>query len=859
MPDVKLCLIDANSLFYRAYFAIKSQLATSSGQPTNAVFGFVKMVNRILDELKPEYLAVCFDVSRVTHRTEKFADYKVHRAPMPEPLLAQVPAIKEVVRAYNFPIFEVQGFEADDVIASIVHKTAGFAGKVVIVSSDKDILQLVGPHVEVYNPYKDDGIVFTDEVVKEKFGVPPAKILDLIALMGDASDNIPGARGIGEKTARELLADFENVEDLIKNSDKIKGARIKKIIEDNVGPIRLSRELACLRVDVPIDVRLEDLSVRPADTEKLWELFSRLEFKGMLKALSESRLSSVKGPSLDIAKSTVDDPSWFLKRVDDQGFFAFFVNTDKLTDGGVSVNLAVDEGAVYETQDKDFLRTLFSKTACSAVGHDIKKSLHIFSRYSISLKNTFFDTLIASSLVESSRGSRDLESLLWDFLKIGGINRLDYLGKESHFLLLLKKELEAAFKERELSGLFFDVEMPAVGMLFEMEECGVAVDTVFLKKLSAELDKKLEKITGKIYELAGCAFNINSPKQLSEVLFNKLKLPVIKKTKTGASTDEEVLTRLSKDSELPKILLEYRQISKLKTTYIDALPQLVDTKSGKVHSTFNQVGAETGRLSSSNPNLQNIPIKSELGASIRRAFVPSEGFDAIMSADYSQIELRILAHLSQDPALIEAFNQDRDIHRHTASLIFGVDEKDVSDDMRNNAKRVNFGIIYGMSSYGLAKDLGIPPQTAQAFIDEYFTRYPMVRDFFDSQLRFVKKNGYVSTILGRRRYIPEINNANIAVRSFAERQAINAPIQGSAADLIKLAMVDTGRVLKKENLESRPVMQVHDELVFEVTGRETGAMIKLVRGCMENAISLKVPLKTTISIGKNWLETQEAS
>ncbi|MBI5873914.1 MAG: DNA polymerase I [Candidatus Omnitrophica bacterium] len=858
MAHASLCLIDANSLFYRAYFAIKAQLVTSSGQPTNAVFGFIKMVNRILEELTPDYLAVCFDVSKVTHRTEKFSDYKVHRAPMPEPLLAQVPAIKEVVRAYNFPLFELEGFEADDVIASIVHKIAPSVEKVVVISSDKDILQLVGGNVEVYNPYKDDGIVFTEEVVKEKLGVSPGKIMELIALMGDASDNIPGAHGIGEKTALELLNDFTDVEDLIKNADRIKGARVKKIVGENIESIRLSRELAKLCTDVPLDVRLEDLKVKPADTDKLWELFSRLEFKGMLKNLSQTRLSSVKNPSLDVEKKVIYDPSGLLKSIEKKGFFAFFVNVDRLTDDVICVNLAVDDG-VYETQDKDFLRSLFSKNTVMAVSHDVKSSLHIFSRYSIQANTSFFDTLIAASLVESSRGTRDLESLLWDFLKLHGLSRLDYLGKESHFLLRLKYELEAALEKRELSKLFFDVEMPLVDILFEMEGYGVAVDAGFLKKLSAELDKKLEKIIEKIYALAGCTFNINSPKQLAEVLFNKLKLPVIKKTKTGASTDEEVLTRLSRDNELPKILLEYRQISKLKTTYIDALPQLVDVKSGNIHSTFNQVGAETGRLSSAGPNLQNIPIKTELGASIRRAFVPSKGYDVILSADYSQVELRILAHLSQDPALIEAFNEDRDIHSYTASLIFGVDEKEVSGQMRDNAKRVNFGIIYGMSSYGLAKDLGIAPAAAQAFIDEYFTRYPKVKDFLDSQIAFVKKNGYVMTILGRRRYIPEINNANMAVRAFAERQAINAPIQGSAADLIKLATVDVGRTLRKEDLGARLIMQVHDELVFEARKKGIDQLIARVRGCMEKAISLRVPLKTTISVGKNWLDTQEVS
>lgn len=856
MADAKLCLIDANSLFYRAFYAIKAQLTTSSGQPTNAVFGFVKMVNRILEELKPRYLAVCFDVSKKTHRNEKFADYKIHRAPMPEALVAQVPVIREVVAAYRFPLFEKEGFEADDVIASIVHKTAKQVDKVVIISSDKDILQLVGDNVEVYNPYKEDGIVFTQAVVQEKFGVEPKKIMDLIALMGDTCDNIPGAHGIGAKTALELLRDFKDVEDLLDHTSKIKRASVRKIIEEDVAIVRLSKELARLRSDVPLDIQLKDLEVKPADQEKLWALFSRLEFKGMLKGLSQERLSSAERASFNVVKKELKDVDEFLDQAGHHGFFAFFVNEDRLEDTRISVNLAVDETCIYETNDADILGKIFSREGVVCVGHGIKKALHVLKRYGIRLPCALFDTMIAASLSESSRPSADLEGLLWDFLGLKGVSRLDYLGKESHFLFRLKTALKTALKEKELEKLFYDVEMPLVGILFEMEAAGVAIDTPFLKKLSGELDKKLEKIVAEIYGLAGCTFNINSPKQLGDVLFNKCKLPIIKRTKTGASTDEEVLTRLSRDNALPKILLEYRSISKLKTTYVDALPQLLVAATGKIHSTFNQMGAETGRLSSNSPNLQNIPIKTQLGASIRKAFIPSPGYEEILSADYSQIELRILAHLSQDPALIQAFIEDRDIHRHTASLIFDVDEKDVTDEMRNNAKRVNFGIVYGMSSFGLAKDLGIAPPTAQAFIDAYFIRYPRVKGFLDGQIAFVKKNGYVTTLLGRRRYIPEINNAHMAVRSFAERQAINAPIQGSAADLIKLAMVDVADALKKGNLGSRLIMQVHDELVFEVKKKEKETLITCVRALMEKAICLRVPVKTTISIGKNWLETE---
>ncbi|MDD5019760.1 MAG: DNA polymerase I [Candidatus Omnitrophica bacterium] len=851
----KLCLIDANSLFYRAFYAIKAQLVTSRGEPTNAVFGFVRMVKKILDDIQPQFVAVCFDVGKVTHRTKKFSAYKIHRPPMPEALLSQVPYIKDVVRAYRFALCECEGFEADDVIATLTGKLSGKVDKIVIVSSDKDILQLVSEDVEVYNPYKDDGIIFTPKVVEERMGVSPGRIADLIALAGDASDNIPGAKGIGEKTALELLKTFKDIDDLIRHKEKVVRGPVRKIIGEREEDIRLSKELALLRFDAPVEADLEDLKLKGPDIEKLWEIYSRLEFRGMLKELSQERFSGAK--QLAIPKRDDMGPEEIAGRIAKTGLLAFAVNEADPKNDVLNVNVACDEKTVYGVNGPQAVGALLRRDGCVMISHDVKSGRHLLRDFGIEIKGTFFDTMIAAYLLDSSRRAGELDNLIWDHLQEKTMSRQDYLGRESHFLVRLKNVLSAALKEKKLDALFCDVEMPLVDVLFEMESAGIQVDTAFLADLSAQLEKKLARIVKRIFELAGCDFNINSPKQLSEVLFHKLKLPVVKKTKTGLSTDEEVLHKLSTDFELPRLLLEYRQMAKLKTTYIDALPGLIDERTGKIHSSFNQTGTETGRLSSSDPNLQNIPIKTEMGRRVRQAFVPSKGFDVLLSADYSQVELRILAHLSEDPVLMEAFREERDIHRYTASLIFGVKEEDVTPEMRENAKRVNFGIVYGMSSYGLSKDLGIDGHTAEAFISEYFLRYPRVKAYLDGQIDFVRKNGYVMTLLGRRRYIPEIHNPNAALRQFAERQAVNAPIQGSAADLIKLAMVDLHKRLREGRFQSRLVLQVHDELVLEVVRAELKEAAGQVRRSMENILALKVPLKVSMKTGKNWLEMEE--
>jgi len=851
MIDAKLCLIDANALVYRAFFAVKADLSTSGGQPTNAVFGFIRMMRRILDDVAPEYLAVCFDVGKVTHRTEKFAAYKQNRPPMPDSLASQLPLIRELVRAYRMPLFDKEGFEADDVIATLVHRMGPKFRKVVIVSPDKDILQLVGRNVEVFNPYKEDGLVFTPEVVVEKMGVAPERIRDLIALMGDASDNIPGVKGIGEKTARLLLNDFKDVDDLLKHRDRIKRESVRRALESGTASLILSRELAILRTDVPLDVEQDALKVREPDTQALWDLFSRLEFRGMLKELS--RQGVVKGGSEAAAPVTIAavDVGVIIPLIQKNRMFGFFFSDE----GVEQVFVAVDEKKSYKVEGADEVAKVFALSGCTAVGYDTKAVRHRLADRDIVPDVAFFDVMLAAYLVTSVKGSFDLSTLVWNYLNKQGASDHSWAGQEPVLLLRLKGVLEEKLEEAGLTSLFHDVEMPLERVLFDMERCGVAFGRDALGALAREIDDKLTDLIEGIYNAAGCAFNINSPKQLSEVLFGKLNLPVVKKTKTGFSTDEEVLTRLSKKHELPKALLEYRQLTKLKTTYVDVLPGLAD-KTGRIHSSFNQTGTETGRLSSSNPNMQNIPIKTQMGRRIREAFIPGKGYPRLLSADYSQIELRVLAHFSEDEVLGKAFREEADVHRYTASLIFNAEEADVTDEMRENAKRVNFGIVYGMSAYGLAKDLGIDPRMAETFIEEYFLRYPRVKSFLDGQIAHVREHGYVTTLLGRRRYIPEVHNRNAAVRQFAERQAINAPIQGSAADLIKVAMVRIDRRMREEGLCSRCVLQVHDELVFEMTEKEEGVLPELVRREMEDVMELCVPLKVTLKAGANWSEME---
>lgn len=843
MPKNKLYLIDATAFCYRAFYAITG-LSTSFGQPTNAVYGFMNILNKILKDGKAEYMAACFDVSRNTFRARKFAEYKIQRPPMPDDLSSQIPLIKEIILAYGIPIFEKEGFEADDIIATLASRAKEKGFSTVIISSDKDILQLVDDDTAVFSPYKDEGVTYDRDKVRKRFGVEPDRIVDIIALMGDDADNIPGAPGIGEKTASALISRYGSLEELMKNADKIEQEKTRNIIKAHAGKINLSRELACLDKNVDIDFDADKLKIGKANYNELLRLFKYLEFKRFLKELPREAEGpqGVKSDELEDADLTsVLDP--------ERELFLYGASPETL---------------VFQIKDKRFrvkkagvnLKAMLKDSSVRKISHDLKKIKIFLSREGIPLEGLYFDTMVAAYLLDPSKSGYDLNELAFDYLGISAGNILDESASLS-LIAQLKPKLEEALREKSLSELFTGLEMPLVGVLARMEEAGVKLDLKVIKELSRDVEKRLIELIDEIYGISGSRFNINSPKQLRDILFERLKLPVVKRSKTGPSTDEEVLRKLSDKHRLPALLLEYRQLMKLKTTYIDTLPGLVDPKTGRLHTSFNQTGTETGRLSSSSPNLQNIPVKTEVGRNIRRAIIASGDEDYLVSCDYSQIELRILAHLAEDENLMLCFREGRDIHKITASLIYGLDEKDVTESMRDAAKRVNFGIIYGLTSYGLSRDLNIPLDEAGRFIDEYFLRYPGVQRYAESRIKNCRENGFVTTILGRRRYIPEINSKNQAIRQFAERQAVNTPIQGSASDMIKSAMVEIYGRLQSRGLKAKMVMQIHDELVFDVESRELEELVVLARERMENVLKLDVPIKVDIKKGKNWLEMEK--
>lgn len=845
MDNNTLYLIDATAFCYRAFYAVKG-LATSFGQPTGAIYGFVNMLNKTLKDNKPVYMAACFDVSRDTFRTKKFAEYKIQRPAMPDDLSSQMPLIKEVVSGYGIKILEKEGFEADDVIATLSRKAKAKGMRTVIVTSDKDILQLVDKDTEVYSPYKDEGVTYDEKKVKERFGINPKQIADLISLMGDSVDNIPGIPGIGEKTASALIREFGSVDKILANPDKVSKEKIKLAIKENIHLIKLNKELAVLAEDVDLDFGPEDLKIGKPDPEELARLFKRLEFKKFFKELKLEEAAPVQDAKIE---------DWDIKD------FNKFIDSGKdlFLYGEGADNLVFGLGAKLLRLDKNSpgFKSILASPKVGKVSHDLKKIKVSLAREGFGIEGLFFDTMIAAYLLNPSRGNYSLESVALEHLDKMPQGKVFAVQEALNLIAELKPKLERELKQKELEKLFYETEMPLVGVLAEMEELGIKLDLKSLKSLSQELEARLGELVKEIYKLSGREFNINSPKQLGTVLFGELKLPVIKKTKTGPSTDEDVLKKLAEQHKLPEFLLEYRQLTKLKTTYIDVLPKLADKESSRIHTSFNQTGTETGRLSSSNPNLQNIPIKTDVGARIRKAIIAGAKDNHLVSCDYSQIDLRILAHLSGDEHLIAAFKKGKDIHKATAALIYGVEEKEVSDEMRDRAKRVNFGIVYGLTSYGLSRDLKVGFDEAQSFIDAYFLRYPGVKEYIEKQIKLARKAGFVTTILGRRRYIPEINSKNQGVRQFAERQAVNTPIQGSSSDLIKLAMVSIDKEIRNEKLKSRMVLQIHDELLFDLPKAEEHALMSLARHKMENVLKLDVPIKVDVKKGHNWLEMEE--
>ncbi len=845
----KLFLIDGNSFLYRSYYAIKN-LKTKKGAPTNAVFGVARLLFKIFKNYKPDYLAFTFDTKGPTSRHKAFADYKVHRQPTPEDLLLQLPVTKELIKAFNIPSFELSGYEADDIINYLAKKGENAGLDVVILTGDKDLLQLVNERITIMSVNKDD--YFYDSLkVKEKYGITPGQMIDFLALLGDASDNIPGVDGIGEKTASELLKEFKGLDEIYANLSKIKSEKQREKLEKGKEMAYLSRKLATL-IEPPLNISIEELVIRAPDSKAVLERLTELEFVSLKEDFKKLGFAPAAGREDDLFTEENKTENIFLP-VGSKKEFEELQEKLKgskeaalaLFDGKLQISLKSGEAFSLETAKYDFAG-LFDGPKTEYIFYDYKKFLRQYAGEAQKVK--VFDCLLAAYVLNSELGNYAPAGVVFRYLSKNPAE-----GREVSFLLDLKKALLQELSGQKLLSLFENVEIPLIPVLASMEKEGIKLDIQYLKKLSGNIEKTLEELVKKIYVLAGEEFNINSSQQLGKILFEKLKLPTVKKTKTGFSTDVEVLEVLSAKSPLPANLLEYRQLTKLKNTYIDALPLLAD-KDDKIHTTFDQTGTATGRLSSLNPNIQNIPVRKEIGKEIRRAFVVSKENWKMISADYSQIELRILAHFSGDSNLLDAFKKDEDVHTRTAAEIFNIDKTLVTSEERSAAKTVNFGIIYGISAFGLAKQLKIGRTEAQKYIDSYLTKYPGVDKFMRSLKEKAHKEGFVETLLGRKRFIPDIESSNRNVRENAERMAINAPIQGSASDIIKVAMINLYNIMKKEGWKGKLLLQVHDELILECPEKEVEKLIKTVKAAMENVVELKVPLKVDIKSGDNWCE-----
>ncbi|MEJ5376595.1 MAG: DNA polymerase I [bacterium] len=848
-------LIDGSSYIYRAFYAIR-ELKTSQGVPTNAIYGFSTMLLKVLREMNPEFLAVVVDARGPTFRHLAFEHYKANRPEMPESLRPQIQWIHEIIRALGIRLLEKEGYEADDIMGSLVKILCAQGVEVVLISGDKDLLQLIEPGVIMVDTLHDR--VFDREAVLARYGVEPKLLPDLFGLMGDSSDNIPGVPGIGEKRARELLQRFGSLEGVFSCLEEVSPPKIREALSRFRDQAFLSKRLATIDTSMELEVSLESLRHGPADVQKLRGIFKALEFHRLLQEWTtegeDQRLEC-----RDVASR--EDLEVLLESFSHTETVGLWVQEQAQEPGRLAAMALAGEEAVAWyvpwAEDLEGLRPLLEAQQPAKVGHNIKAAMVGLGAKGICLGGVAGDTMVASYVLNPTRRAHGLEELAAEFLdsKLGEVTPDSHEGacQRAAAILKLHRSLEQELSKAGLKGLYMELELPLIAVLASMEASGIRVNTGMLQELSMEMEESLSRLEVEIHDLAGVTFNINSPQQLSEVLFERLKLPVLKKTKKGFSTDIEVLEELSKGHPLPAKILEYRSLAKLKSTYVDALPALVDPRTGRIHTSFNQTVTATGRLSSSGPNLQNIPVRTELGQRIRSAFVPGEGC-WFLSADYSQVELRILAHLSADPVLREAFQKGHDVHARTAAELLGIPLESVTAQMRREAKVVNFGIIYGMTAYGLAKELGVEQKVAQAYIDGYFQRYKGVRAYLDKVLEQAREKGYVETLLGRRRYLPEILSSNPTARKFAERTAINTPIQGTAADLIKKAMIRIHNRLRAEGCLSRMILQVHDELLLEVLEPEREKIEALVKKEMESVHSLDVPLKVDLGWGKNWAE-----
>ncbi len=863
-----LLLIDANGLVYRAFYALP-YFTTRDGRPTNAVYGFTTMLLKVLDEIDPQCVAVAFDKPGPTFRHEAFAEYKATRRKMPDDLGPQIPLAKEVVEAFELPIFEIAGFEADDVIGTLARLAEARGMDVVIVTGDLDALQLVSPRTRVMVTSRgiSETTMYDEAGVRVKLGVEPAQVPDFKSLKGDTTDNIPGVPGVGDKTAARLLAGGATVEDVLQTAGDGREARLRQKLEDHREQILQSKALSTIDTRVPLSVSWDLLTRRPADAARVRALFTRLEFRSLLDRLGveEERHPEARGT---YRKIVPDELAAFLRGAT-QIAIAPMVGNEPAAPGLAGLALAARPGeACYVDLAGGIpagLARVIEDAGTPKLSQDVKRDQILLERAGLAPRGFAFDVGLASYLLDSGKRAHTLESAAWEHLRWRLHQREhtadglalgpppgEVAAEEADLIVRLRDVMEAQLRAREVDRLYREVELPLAGVLARMERTGVAIDVPALRALSDELRDRIAALTDEIYRLAGTEFNIGSPKQLAFVLFEKLQLPALKRTKTGYSTDAEVLEQLAPQHAVVARILEHRELSKLLGTYIDVLPVMVDPRTGRLHTTFNQTVAATGRVITTDPNLQNIPIRTDVGRQIRRAFIAGREDTVLLSADYSQIELRVLAEVTQDPGLLDAFRRGADIHTVTAAEVFSVDAGAVTAEMRRRAKAFNYGIAYGISDFGLAAQLTITREEARAFMDTYFSRYPRVGDYMRTVVEHARRDGYVKTLLGRRRYLPDILSRNRVIREGAERIAINAPIQGTAADIIKIAMLRLDRELLPEAPGTAMILQIHDELLFEVPRPLVGRVGPRVRHIMEAAYALAAPLVVDLAAGPNW-------
>ncbi len=882
-------LIDGTAYIHRAYHAIRD-LTNSKGLPTNAVFGFTRMLIKLMEDRSPQYIGMFFDAKGPTFRHDMYKEYKANRPPMPEDMAMQIPYIKEITAAFNLPIIEMQGYEADDLIGTLARAAEKEGYEVIMVTGDKDFMQLVTDKAAIWDPMKENTIDL--KTIREKFGIEPHQMIDVQGLSGDTADNVPGVPGIGQKTALDLIKTYHSMQQLYEKLETITKKKQRENLENFKDQAFLSRKLVTIDTAVPVDVELAEFKVSAPDKKKLGELYKNLEFRQLQQSVPEQADLSHKDYQ---AVMDMDALLKLISQLENSGLFALDTETTstnpmqaKLV--GLSFATRADQAFYIPCRHNylgapeqldlqavlEQLRPVLANPEIKKVGQNIKYDWMVLARHGIDLQGVAFDTMLASYLLNPSKRAHNLDQIALDFLdhktityaQVAGKGKnalmfsqvpvdkaIPYACEDADITLMAKDVLMSGLKALDLKELMDTVEMPLVPVLMRMEMRGTGIDVDRLQELSKSFEQQLDALEGSIHGLAGEAFNIKSSQQLGRILFEKLQLPVQKKTKkkTGYSTDVNVLTALAEYHELPALILNHRTLAKLKSTYADALIELVNPDTGRIHTSYNQTVTATGRLSSSNPNLQNIPIRTEEGRKIRQAFIPRKDW-YLVSADYSQVELRILAHCSEDDILIQAFREDEDIHTRTACEVFQIEPESMTTELRRQAKAINFGIIYGMSAFGLSRQLDISNKMAKTYIDHYFARYQGVRRFMDQTITDARKTSRTSTLLGRIRLLPDIDSNNAMVRQAAERTAINTPIQGSAADLIKLAMIKVDDALRKKKLASAMLLTVHDELVFEVPPDELEELTRLVRGIMEGVWELQVPLKVNVSQGSNWDE-----